>query len=792
MNTRLADRTTRALWLASALALAAACNSGLPGGGSGPGGDKPGSNDKIGEFACLSGTGVSAAGVAIDCNAAVQLTVPSLGKTVTPAGSIALSVGSIKLGKSTEALQVLIRNTKSVSDAASLKISKVEFGYNPGSPDETPDKQSLECFHDAALTTRCDKTTWKEVVPVGLTPKTGQADKESLYVRFTRFDAKDRTAKVTLHLGGMKEVSDRTFSFTVKTEQGKPKLELQPADGLIFPYTQPGKTEPKTFQAVNAGDAVLTLTSIKMAEVDPAYTIKLVDPADHDTEAHQGGKPWLFAKPLEIDVGKSAQFEVIFAPKDDKKKSGTVKFESTDPDTASRKLDIYGNTAVPALCMTPTGKYNFGGAVPGSTPGTAEVKIKNCGSVDLVVTSIDFIAGETKSNEFAIDQTPLFSKTKNGTGPISADNPMTLPINGEATFKVAYAPSDLTEDGQPPDIAVLTVKSNAFVSPKLQLEGVGVKVTCPIAKVIVVEGEQVVPQTTIHLKGDKSQAPGGGTIKKYKWTVKQPAGSNQPLLPNASFANPSILANASGEYEFCLEVWDANDSKSCVPACQKVLVIPNNALHIELLWDTPSDPDQTDSGPAAGADLDLHFAHPLASTLDLDCDGQADPWFSNPWDTFWFNAAPEWGGAGNTKDNPTLDLDDTDGAGPENLNLVDPEGTVDDPVAYHVGVHYWNDHGYGTSYATVSIYIQGGLALQFTKVKMDPLDMWFVGRVNWPNTASGGSKKVFDTCYQSGYSCPAKKNLMWQPKGDWCITKCYVNKVFNGSVGGAATQCKTQ
>jgi hypothetical protein len=170
-----------------------------------------------------------------------------------------------------------------------------------------------------------------------------------------------------------------------------------------------------------------------------------------------------------------------------------------------------------------------------------------------------------------------------------------------------------------------------------------------------------------------------------------------------------------------------------------------------------------------------------------------DPWFANPWDTFWFNATPQWGSAApGVNDDPTLDLDDTDGAGPENLNLIEPEGTIDDPISYAVGVHYWNDHGYGTSYGTVSIYIQGGLALQFTKVKLDPLDMWYVGKINWPNTATGGLKKVFDTCYQSGDSCKAGKSLMWQPKGDWCITKCYKNAAFEGTVGGGAASgaCK--
>jgi hypothetical protein len=95
----------------------------------------------------------------------------------------------------------------------------------------------------------------------------------------------------------------------------------------------------------------------------------------------------------------------------------------------------------------------------------------------------------------------------------------------------------------------------------------------------------------------------------------------QPFVPNASFPNPSMTVNAAGTYVFCLEVWDNNDQKSCEPACVEILVIPDNAIHIELLWSTPGDPDNTDGGPAAGADMDLHLAHPKATGPDIDCDG---------------------------------------------------------------------------------------------------------------------------------------------------------------------------
>ena len=222
--------------------------------------------------------------------------------------------------------------------------------------------------------------------------------------------------------------------------------------------------------------------------------------------------------------------------------------------------------------------------------------------------------------------------------------------------------------------------------------------------------------------------------------------------------------------------------------CETVNVVPDGAVHIELLWDTPADPNQYNTGPAAGSDLDLHFAHPTAAEPDLDCDGTPDPWFSNPWDAFWFNASPNWGSASSSSDDPGLDLDDTDGAGPENLNLLQLEGDVADPVGYPVGVHYWNDHGFGTSYASLHIWLMGNPTVQLFKVEMHPLDMWYVGKL-WSPAAlgGGGGKKPFEMCYQSGDSCAAKQNLMWQPKGDYCITPCYVNKVFVGGVSGGAT-----
>ncbi len=301
---------------------------------------------------------------------------------------------------------------------------------------------------------------------------------------------------------------------------------------------------------------------------------------------------------------------------------------------------------------------------------------------------------------------------------------------------------------------------------------------CPSPVIEVLEGDVVVPQTVLHLKGDQSVAGSGATIAGYKWTVKQPTGSMQTFLPSATYADPTFVANVGGEYTFCLDVTDNNGLSACTPACVTVTVIPTDELHIELVWDTPADPDQTDRGPALGADMDLHFASDLSQNPDVDCDGAPDPWFDSTFDCFWYNPAPQWGAADpNVYDNPTLDLDDTDGAGPENLNLTQPEGTAANPRWYAIGVHYKNDNGFGVSYATVVVYAFGAIALQVAKVPMNMLDMWYVGKLNWPNQLTGTSTPPLDICYQTTGSKPgdvcAGNAKMWQPKGEWCITPKY-------------------
>ena len=345
---------------------------------------------------------------------------------------------------------------------------------------------------------------------------------------------------------------------------------------------------------------------------------------------------------------------------------------------------------------------------------------------------------------------------------VDATTKMASDGGADGTLKADTAPDIAADVAADADAVADAVADAAALADAAVTADVGpdAAATCPTAVVTVTEGSQVLPMTTLHLVGSKSTASNGASIATYKWSVKPPAGGNGAFMPSATVSNPTLLAKTIGTYTICLEVTDSNGGKSCAPACEDVLVVTNSALTVELSWD-------------GKADLDLHFAHALATMPDSDCDTFPDPWFSNPFDCFWFNPLPEWGNANSKLDNPTLDLDNKDGTGPEELNLQQPEGTDKDPMAYSIGVHSFDGVGGGAVSASLAVYIQGALALQFSKVKIQPGAMWYVGKLNWPNTAMGGAKKTLTTCYQSGQSCPAKQNLMWQPNGDWCMTPCY-------------------
>ena len=417
-------------------------------------------------------------------------------------------------------------------------------------------------------------------------------------------------------------------------------------------------------------------------------------------------------------VPDTAAPDTIAAPDD-----VTTPEPDVDPAEDAETVTLPEIVEPPGCIAVNPSKVNFGGKKYGEQ-ATVPLEVSSCGEAPLKIYDISLAEGS--SPDFDLDLTPLDKVP-------SEDDPLVIPPGASVALNVIYIPdaeNPINVDGSLVlDIGTIVLVSNAPESAKeIELSGAGVCTCCPTAILKCAEGDEVIPQTTLHLFGDESYGV-HGSITKWEWEADQPAGSQSVFVPSPAYPNPTFTTNVAGVYTFYLTVWGLHGSPSCYPAEYEVVVLPCEPLHVELLWRTPEDPDETDTGPEAGTDLDLHFLHPYAAGPDLDGDGQPNGWFDIPWDCFWFNAHPNWGSYDpSINDDPGLDRDDTDGAGPENLNLDIPEN-----LTYRVGVHYWSDHGYGASYATVRVYIYAQLVFEVTDVMLIDSDIWEVCTIEWPS-----------------------------------------------------------
>ncbi len=709
---------------------------------------------------CLNG------GTQTDCRAQADVRLVTPARSITDQSAVDVQVGGMPIGDAVD-LEFQINNTISVTTAAVLRVSDITL---------TPTDASTAWSCAADDGTPCTLMTgkWQDIVPAGGNwPNT--VTSQSFRIHYKKLDASLHEAKVCVQASGDPSLPAVGLCFSLDTKLGKPSLTLTPKS-IDFGHILIGKSSTiQTISVLNTGDAPLVVSHVDLT-TDSGFSL---DMGDGVTRTSPSG--FDIAPALSLDPGKTATWKAWFTAPDTHAKSASVVLTTNDATAVKPTVVLTANGNVPCLKIVQAPQLDFGAVVLGQIAAQA-INLQNCGQTALSVTSIHLQDGANPSFvlDFGTDPTP------------SSDAPLTIALNTPYTLHATYTPAALSQEVSgtlTSDIAVMEVDSNAEPQ-QVKLTGVGVTSLCPKAEITVKEGEEVIPQSVLHLSAQNSSSAGGSAIAKWQWTVKkQPVGSNQKFVPNSSSLDTTFVTNAAGEYDFCLSVIDDKGVKSCTDACTTVIVVPKDALHVELLWHTPADPDETDT---VGADEDLHLAHQLANQPDIDCDGDPDPWFDTTFDCYWWVPTPHWGVASTTSSSATLDLDDTDGAGPENISLPQPEGTASDPHTYAIGVHYWNDHGFGHSWATVRVYVLGNLAAEYNQpepnqpagggIEMKALDLWYVGKINWPNQAVGGTGPVMDTCYQSGDACIGKKSpsdpaggKMWQVSGSWCITPCYIS-----------------
>jgi hypothetical protein len=170
-----------------------------------------------------------------------------------------------------------------------------------------------------------------------------------------------------------------------------------------------------------------------------------------------------------------------------------------------------------------------------------------------------------------------------------------------------------------------------------------------------------------------------GNIVSWQWSLlaAPPGSAVKPMFPDGdSFTFRPDLA---GDYVFALTVIDDESHQA---SCK--LAVHANAsegLRVEMFWDS------------SGTDMDLHLLSPQA-TRWFDESTHEDCFYSNCTDQ-----PPNWSNPMTNADDPHLDLDDTDGLGPENINVDQPA-----PGIFRVGVHAFSG---STERVTVRIYCGG-------------------------------------------------------------------------------------
>ncbi len=405
--------------------------------------------------------------------------------------------------------------------------------------------------------------------------------------------------------------------------------------------------------------------------------------------------------PWTLGPGGSVSLAVRYTPVDAGAVSASVEWV-TDVAGEQPTLTMLGGSPEVCADVTPVA-LDFGATLVGDA-ATDDVELSSCGALPVTVTTLTI---EPSDGPFAIDALP---------------EALTIAPGGLATVAVTYQPGAPSAG----DAATLTISTASGPLGDVALSGFAVEEACPVAVATALEGPLLNPGTILHLDGSQSYAA-GSDVAAWSWSVNQPAGSVSGFHPSASLAKPTFACDVIGDYAFELEVMDLDGEPSCDTASVDLQVVPAQVLHIELLWDTPGDPDPSDEGFGLGADVDLHLLHPDADGDDVTGDGVPDGWFDPLWDCNWTNPDPVWGDGGAQDDDPHVLRLDFDGAGPESIAL----DVLADGATYRIGVHYRNQYAYGPSTARVRVFLFGALAWESPPVTLQMFDLWEVATLTW-------------------------------------------------------------
>ncbi len=462
-----------------------------------------------------------------------------------------------------------------------------------------------------------------------------------------------------------------------------------------------GVLRPKgvfTPAALNFGEVPVDMQSVLPVRMDNVgnYTFTIDSVTVPQGFSMRGAKGLLEGR--EIVPGEGFDFEVVFLPMEAGARQEQLIIADGDVQAI---LDLTGAGVirqVPVLAVTPV-SVDFG-AVALEDTARATVTIQNTGTAPGIIERATL--GSTMMDVSATD-----------TFGIGTQLPVTVDPGQSASIDLVFRP---TLEAQISDVINLVAKDHNPLDVAVTGRGI-----VPLGDVLcspsrldfgqVQRGTTKVMSVTCEARGGPARLIGARVTNQAMFVLPSPPVTSDLQAGDTVQIDVEFRPDgARAEIEGILAVeYNGGMGPGTVEVNLVGEVIPppptETAMSLNLQW------------TSNGTDVDLHFVRP-GGVL-----------FERAGDCYFGNKNPDWGTAGDTTDNPFLDVDDVDGYGPEEINL-----SAAPAARYEAYAHYFTDNFRGATEAIVEVYIAGQLAATRRRPNLSCGDAWHVGTIDWDGT----------------------------------------------------------
>ncbi len=317
------------------------------------------------------------------------------------------------------------------------------------------------------------------------------------------------------------------------------------------------------------------------------------------------------------------------------KEETTLSFSHSAPNEPRKVIPVSGLPSRYDLRVTPS-PVMFG-ALPIDFRSFRNVTLTNHGIFPATVISANPSLGTSAEFDVHADQL----------GAIGAEG-------GTSLFRASYAPAQMGPDAGELELWIQEANEPIIFGAR----GIGTDEECgdlcapPTAICPAPQTTNVNNQVVLIGTGTD---PAGDSLNCTWAKISGPSGSREGPA-NAALCNTTFTPDMVGDYEIELTVSDAmGNTDSCTT---QVHANPFGGLWVEMYW-------------SINGDIDLHMLHPNAGTPNT-----RPAWIDPQWACFYGNCrgVVEWDNPG-PNDNPSLDRDDIQQTGPENIRINQPSTT---------------------------------------------------------------------------------------------------------------------